>query len=140
MARRHVLALFIVTLLVIALLIVHGSQEDGERKGSLASSLLQKVAAATPDARAPRYFAYARRRERMASQVGSTQAQFAKTLRRSARVAPARLGGRTLVMYVFHESSDWYVDNLRFFIEVRMFLLRKLGRVVGEDEEQRRPV
>jgi len=48
--------------------------------------------------------------------------------------------GRTLVMYVFHESSDWYVDNLRFFIEVRMFLLRKLGRVVGEDEEQRRPV
>ena len=27
---------------------------------------------------------------------------------------------RTLVMYVYHESNDWYKDNLRFFIQVAM--------------------
>lgn len=27
---------------------------------------------------------------------------------------------RTLVMYVYHESNDWYKDNLRFFIKVAM--------------------
>jgi hypothetical protein len=27
---------------------------------------------------------------------------------------------RTLVMYVYHESNEWYKDNLRFFIKVAM--------------------
>lgn len=30
------------------------------------------------------------------------------------------VSNRTLVMYVYHESNEWYKDNLRFFIKVAM--------------------
>jgi hypothetical protein len=51
--------------------------------------------------------------------VQQTLSRAVAAARRRALPQDASPGeGRTLVMYVFHESSDWYVDNLRFFIEV----------------------
>jgi hypothetical protein len=38
-------------------------------------------------------------------------------------VNPADIQNRTLVIYVYHESNTWYIDNLQFFIEVRYGML-----------------
>lgn len=47
---------------------------------------------------------------------------------RGAQARAARAIGsasnRTLVLYVYHESSEHYVENLRFFIKVRPSLVR----------------
>ena len=36
--------------------------------------------------------------------------------------ADPRASPRTLVLYVFHQSSEWYKENLRFFLHEAMLL------------------